>query len=70
VLQEQWLKYSDGSWFSVHPIPNVNKYTAVTNLQVPISYLNCSRVKDLLLCCNALKGLVKQLAVKLQHTDF
>jgi len=56
--------------FSVHPIPNINKYTAVTNVQVPILYLNCNRVKNLLLCCNVLKELVKQLAVKLQHADF
>jgi len=54
----------------MHPIPNVNKYTAVTNLQVPILYLNCNRVKNLLLCYNVLKELVKQLAVKLQHADF
>jgi len=61
--------------FPKHPIPNGNKYTAVTNLQVPILqapilYLNCNRVKNLQLCCNGLKELVKQLAVKLQHTDF
>jgi len=29
----------------MHPIPNVNKYTAVTNLQIPTLYLNWNRVE-------------------------
>jgi hypothetical protein len=57
-------------YFVMHPIPNVNKYTAVTNLQVPHIVPELQQSENLLLYCNVLKELVKKLVVKLQHTDF
>ena len=70
IIWEQWLRYSDACLFCYASHSKCKQIYCCVKLTSNHIVPELQQSENLLLCCNVLKQLVKQLALKLQHTDF